>query len=78
MTKDPHFVALQNLYLAAPITEIYRPAIEISDSRFTDWSKAGAPSLIADNGNEGQVIFGQKARCRLFIPRDAHEQRDSG
>ncbi len=34
------------------------PAIEISDSRFTDWSKAGAPSLIADNGNEGQVIFG--------------------
>jgi uncharacterized protein (TIGR00369 family) len=32
MTKDPHFVALQNLYLAAPITEIYRPAIEISDS----------------------------------------------
>ena len=34
------------------------PAIEISDSRFTDWSKVGAPSLIADNGNEGQVIFG--------------------
>ena len=34
------------------------PAIEISDSRFDDWSAAGAPSLIADNGNEGQVVFG--------------------
>jgi uncharacterized protein (TIGR00369 family) len=35
MTKDPHFVALQNLYLAAPITEIYRPTIEVSDSEAT-------------------------------------------
>ena len=34
------------------------PAIEISDSRFADWSAAGAPSLIADNGNEGQVVLG--------------------
>jgi 2-keto-4-pentenoate hydratase len=39
-------------------TASLHPAIEISDSRFTDWAKAGAPSLIADNGNEGQVIFG--------------------
>ena len=39
-------------------TGTLHPAIEISDSRFTDWAKAGAPSLIADNGNEGQVIFG--------------------
>jgi len=35
MTKDPHFVALESLYLAAPITEIYRPTIEVSESEAT-------------------------------------------
>ena len=32
MTKDRHFVALQNMYLAAPINEFYGPSIEVSDS----------------------------------------------
>ena len=32
MTKDRHFVALQNMYLAAPINEFYSPSIEVSDS----------------------------------------------
>ena len=32
MTKDPHFVALQNMYLAAPINEFYRPSIEVCDA----------------------------------------------
>ena len=35
MSKDPHFLALQNLYLAAPVTELYRPSIEIVDSEAT-------------------------------------------
>ena len=35
MTKDEHFTALQNLYLAAPICEFYRPRIEVSDSETT-------------------------------------------
>ena len=30
--KDRHFVALQNMYLEAPINESYGPSIEISDS----------------------------------------------
>ena len=32
MAKDPHFVALQNMYLAAPINDFFRPAIEVSDA----------------------------------------------
>ena len=32
MTKDQHFTALENMYLAAPISELYHPSIEISDS----------------------------------------------
>ncbi len=35
MTQDRHFAALQNLYLAAPINEFYRPSIEISDAETT-------------------------------------------
>ncbi len=35
MTKDPHFVALQNMYLAAPINELYRPSIEVADAEAT-------------------------------------------
>ena len=35
MTKDPHFLALQNMYLAAPINEFYRPSIEVSDAEAT-------------------------------------------
>ncbi len=33
MTKDQHFIARENLYLAAPITEIYHPSIEILEPR---------------------------------------------
>ena len=32
MTKDQHFLALENMYLAAPISELYHPSIDISDS----------------------------------------------
>jgi uncharacterized protein (TIGR00369 family) len=35
LTKDPHFVALQNMYMAAPISELYHPSIVISDAEMT-------------------------------------------
>lgn len=38
------------------------PAIEISDSRYNDWSAVGAPSLIADNGNDGGFVLGNAAQ----------------
>jgi len=31
MEKDPHFKALEMMYLAAPINEIYRPIISVSE-----------------------------------------------
>ena len=34
------------------------PAIEIVDSRYVDWLKAGLPSLIADQGCNGALILG--------------------
>ena len=35
MTIDPHFIALQNMYLAAPINTFYRPTIKVSDGEAT-------------------------------------------
>ncbi len=35
MPADPHFVALQNMYLAAPINAFYRPTIEVSEAQAT-------------------------------------------
>ena len=31
VTHDPHFAALQNMYLAAPIDAFYVPDIDVSD-----------------------------------------------
>jgi len=33
MTKDPHFVALESMYLAAPINDFYDPRIDVSEAQ---------------------------------------------
>lgn len=33
MNKDSHFVALQNMYLAAPVNAFYQPVIDVSEAR---------------------------------------------
>jgi len=33
MNKDKHFVALENMYLAAPINTIYKPSINVSEGQ---------------------------------------------
>lgn len=35
MAKDPHFAALERMYLGAPINAFYRPAIQIGDGEAT-------------------------------------------
>lgn len=35
MTKDPHFIALGNMFRAAPINEFFQPSILVSDSEAT-------------------------------------------
>ena len=34
------------------------PAIEVSDSRYHDWTQSGGASLIADNANDGAFVLG--------------------
>ena len=38
--------------------ESMHPAIEISDSRYTDWTGVGGPALVADNCNDGAFVRG--------------------
>lgn len=33
MNKDKHFIALENMYLAAPINTIYKPRINVSEGQ---------------------------------------------
>lgn len=43
------------------------PAIEVIESRYSDWLKVGVPSLIADQGANGALILGSPVpRWRLF------------
>ena len=41
--------------------EDMHPAIEISDSRYTNWTGVGGPGLVADNCNDGAFVRGPPA-----------------
>jgi 2-keto-4-pentenoate hydratase len=43
--------------VSAAVADLH-PAIEIVDSRFTDWLKAGVPSIIADQASNGALVLG--------------------
>ena len=57
MTKDPHFTALENMYLAAPISDLYHPSIEISDSEATIEIEVAEQFFHAAGGLHGSVYF---------------------
>jgi uncharacterized protein (TIGR00369 family) len=56
-TKDPHFLALQNMYLAAPINEFYRPGIEVSDAEATIEIDVSDKLFHAAGAVHGSVYF---------------------
>ena len=56
-TKDRHFAGLQNLYLAAPINEFYRPSIEVSDSEATIEIEVTEDLFHAAGAVHGSVYF---------------------
>lgn len=57
MSKDPHFLALENLYLAAPVTELYRPTVEISDSKATIEIEVSEQFFHSAGALHGSVYF---------------------
>ena len=57
MTKDPHFTALQNMYLAAPINAFYRPTIDISEAKATIEIEVSDKLFHAARAVHGSVYF---------------------
>jgi uncharacterized protein (TIGR00369 family) len=57
MSKDPHFVSLQNMYLAAPINELYRPTIDVSEARATIEIEVSARLFHSARAVHGSVYF---------------------
>ena len=49
------------------------PAIEIVDTRYTDWTSVGAPSLIADNGCNGAWAKGESYHDWKTLDLKTHE-----
>jgi uncharacterized protein (TIGR00369 family) len=57
MTKDPHFTALENMYLTGPINEFYRPRIDVSDSEATIEIEVSEKLFHAAGAVHGSVYF---------------------
>ncbi len=57
MSKDPHFAALERMYLAAPINAFYRPKIEVSDSEATIEIEVSEKLFHAAGAVHGSVYF---------------------
>lgn len=57
METDPHFIALQNMYLAAPINEFYRPIIEVSEAQATIEIEVTDKLFHAARAVHGSVYF---------------------
>ena len=58
--------------VAAAVSAVL-PAIEIVDSRYTDWTSVGAPSLIADNGCNGAWVKGMPYHDWKALDLRTHE-----
>lgn len=57
MTKDPHFTALEKMYLAAPINAFFHPRIEVSDSEATIEVDVSEKLFHAAGAVHGSVYF---------------------
>lgn len=57
MTKDPHFTALERMYLAAPINALYRPSIDVADARATIRMEVSERFFHSANAVHGSVYF---------------------
>ena len=57
MSKDPHFTALENMYLSAPVNDFYRPRIEVSEARATIEIEVTEKLFHAAGAVHGSVYF---------------------
>ena len=68
MPKDPHFSALEQMYLAAPINEIYRPRVEIAEGTATVAIDIRQQYFHAAGAVHGSVYFKMLDDSAFFAP----------
>lgn len=57
MCKDPHFTALENMYLSAPVNDFYHPRIEVSEAGATIEIEVSEKLFHAAGAVHGSVYF---------------------
>jgi len=57
LTRDPHFVALERMYVVAPINQIYLPRIEVAEGTTTIEIDVSERYHHAAGGVHGSVYF---------------------
>ena len=57
MEKDKHFIALENMYLAAPVNKIYQPRIDVNEGQSKIEIDLNEGYFHAANAVHGSVYF---------------------
>lgn len=57
MSKDPHFRALEKMYLSAPVNDFYNPRVDISDGEATIEIDVSEKLFHAAGAVHGSVYF---------------------
>jgi len=57
MSRDPHFVSLENMYLTAPINEFYAPRIQVMEGEATVQIDLSEKFFHAAGAVHGSVYF---------------------
>ncbi len=70
----PKTGAYHETEIAAAVGSVI-PAIEIVDSRYTDWTQAGAIGLVADSASHGVWVRGEKINHWQDLDLAQHEMR---
>lgn len=70
----PRKTPLTEEQVARTVAAVY-PAIEVVDSRYSEWLEAGAPSLIADNAVNGALVLGPRLKKWKTLDLAKHRVR---
>jgi uncharacterized protein (TIGR00369 family) len=75
MSKDKHFRALRNMYLAGPINEIFRPSIEIREGEATIEMEVSERFFHAAQAVHGSVYFKMLDDAAFFAANSLERDR---
>lgn len=75
MTREQHFVALQNMYLTAPINELFHPSIEVGDGEALIEMDVSEQFFHAAGALHGSVYFKMLDDAAFFAANSLEMER---